>query len=79
MKTTITIETDNRMSLDKILESFRMTKGVKKVEASEPEQTLGIPCTQDELIEAVERSKADIKAGRVTRHADLKKERTSWK
>lgn len=38
----------------------------------------GVPCTQEELVEAVLRSKEDIKAGRVVSHEDLKKQIATW-
>ncbi|MDH6342100.1 hypothetical protein M2480_000479 [Parabacteroides sp. PFB2-12] len=38
----------------------------------------GVPHTQEELFEAVQRSKEDIKAGRVISHEELKKQITTW-
>jgi len=63
MKRTIIIETDNRMSFDKILDSFRMTKGVKKVEASFDECIPGIPVTHEEIIEDIRCAEEEIARG----------------
>lgn len=64
MKTTINIEIDNRMNLDKILDSFRMTKGVKKVEVERVERIPGLPYTEEERIASVHRAEEDYTAGR---------------
>ena len=42
------------------------------------ESISGVPCNQEELIEAVKRSEEDIKAGRVVPHDELKRRITSW-
>lgn len=39
----------------------------------------GIPCTREELIEAVQLSRDDIAAGRIVPHEELKKRMSTWK
>ncbi|NDV83993.1 hypothetical protein [Bacteroides sp. 51] len=78
MKTTITIETDNRASLDKILDSFRKTKGVKKVERLHSERIQGVPVTREEVMEDIRCSEEDIKAGRTITNEELRKRIVTW-
>lgn len=60
MKTTLIIETDNRVSFDKIIDSVRKIKGVKKVESTgEVEEEIASPfpsMLQEELDERIQKS-----------------------
>lgn len=77
MRTIITIETDNRVSLDKILDSFRMTKGVKKIEASLPKQIPGFAYTHEERVQELREAMSEDPSLEMT-HEEFMKETATW-
>jgi len=78
MKITITIETDNRINFEKILESFRMIKGVKKVEASSIEHIPGLAYTQEERRADIREAMEEDTSQQML-HEDFMKETSTWK
>lgn len=77
--TTIVINenTEEGRNLMGIIHSLRKTSNaIVRIfnEEDELERIPGIPCTNEELLEAVQQSQKDIKAGRVVPHEELKKQ-----
>lgn len=71
MKTTIIIETDSHIDFEKILESFRMIKGVKKVESAVGmtfEPIPGVPNTLEELKETIRQTETEHNPDKSTPH-----------